>query len=157
AGHDRSACWVSEYPPGCPRNRGFLRKPYDFPWILTLASAGISLAMSLASPDASSNLRGGPALNGDGSDRIAREILSYFLRNPQAADTVEGIVRWRLLNEAVHRKVDETRIALARLVESGYLIQTPQVGIDSIFMLNPEKRDDVQRLLNATEPPGTVP
>ena len=40
------------------------------------------------------------------------EILSYFLRNPLAADTLEGVARWRLLDEVVYRKVEETRAAL---------------------------------------------
>ena len=39
---------------------------------------------------------------------IAKEILSYFLRNPQAADNLEGVARWRLLEQTVHRSVEET-------------------------------------------------
>ena len=90
------------------------------------------------------------------SDPVAREILSYFVRNPRAADSLEGIARWRLLNETVYRKVDETRIALARLVESGFLTQTSQAGIDPIFMLNPDKRDEAEQLLTAPESSGFV-
>jgi hypothetical protein len=80
-------------------------------------------------------------------DEVAREILSYFVRNPQAADNLEGIVRWRLLNETVHRKVDETRGALAWLIDNGYLTQAAPLTSDPIFMLNPEKRDQAEQLL----------
>jgi hypothetical protein len=80
-------------------------------------------------------------------DQVARAILSYFLRNPQAADNLEGIVRWRLLSETVHRKVDETRAALAWLTDNGYLTQAVQLSSDPIFMLNPEKREQAEELL----------
>ena len=86
------------------------------------------------------------------SDQVAREILSYFIGNPQAADNLEGIVRWRLLNETVYRKVDETRMALAWLIDKGFLTQASQVGNDPIFVLNLEKRDEAEQFLAATEP-----
>jgi hypothetical protein len=95
---------------------------------------------------------GGPILSDSESDQVVREILSYFIGNPQAADNLEGIVRWRLLNEAVYRKVDETRMALAWLVEKGFLTQASKVGNDLIFVLNPEKRDEAEQFLAATEP-----
>jgi len=81
--------------------------------------------------------------------RDAREILSYFMRNPQAADTLEGMVRWRLLSEVVHRKVDETRAALEWLVERGLLLETRSPGVGPIFSLNPEKIPEAQGILDA--------
>jgi hypothetical protein len=35
---------------------------------------------------------------------VTKQIVSYFLRNPNAADTLEGIARWRLLEERIHQK-----------------------------------------------------
>jgi len=81
--------------------------------------------------------------------RDAREILSYFMRNPQAADTLEGMVRWRLLSEVVHRKVDETRAALEWLVEQGLLLETRSPGVGPIFSLNPAKIPEAQGILDA--------
>jgi hypothetical protein len=52
----------------------------------------------------------------------AKEVLSYFLRNPQAADTLEGVARWRLLDEPVHRSVEEINQALEWLVAQGFLV-----------------------------------
>jgi hypothetical protein len=83
------------------------------------------------------------------TNRDAREILSYFIRNPRAADTLEGMVRWRLLSEVVHRKIDETRKALDWLVEQGLLLETRSPGVGPIFSLNPEKVPEAQRLLEA--------
>jgi len=84
-------------------------------------------------------------------DQVARDILHYFVRNPRAADDLEGIVRWRLLNETVHRKVDETRAALEWLLQNDYLIQVPQHNSEPIVMLNPEKRDQAENLLAETK------
>jgi len=91
-------------------------------------------------------------LSSSESNPVAREILSYFVRNPQAADNLEGIARWRLLNETVHRKVDETQVALKWRTENGFLTQTSHTVIDPIFMLNAEKRDEAEKFLAAPAP-----
>lgn len=75
----------------------------------------------------------------------AREILHYFIRNPRAADSLEGIVRWRLLDEVVHRKVEETRRALDLLVKQGFLLETTAPGRAEIFSLNSEKLGEAKK------------
>jgi hypothetical protein len=84
--------------------------------------------------------------------REASEILSYFMRNPQAVDNLEGIVRWRLPSEVVHRKIEETRAALGWLVERGLLLETQLPGAGPVFRLNPEKIAEAQRVLDAGSP-----
>ena len=74
------------------------------------------------------------------------EILSYFMRNPTAADSLEGIARWRLLEEVIHRKVDETHVALEWLVQQGFLLQTGRFG-SSIFRLNGSRLAETERTL----------
>lgn len=70
------------------------------------------------------------------AEEIARDVLSYFLRNPEAADDLEGVARWRLLQETIERSVDDTNWALEWLVERGYLVKiaTPAAGV--IYRLN---------------------
>jgi hypothetical protein len=82
-----------------------------------------------------------------GPSQAAKEILSYFMRNPYAADNLEGFARWRLLSEVVHRKVDETHLALSWLVEHGFLLETSSPGVEPTFSFNPEKRSEAERLL----------
>jgi len=77
------------------------------------------------------------------------EILSYFLRNPLAADTLEGIARWRLLDEVVYRKVEETRAALEWLVEHGLFRETATTGTGPVFCLNVDKISEAEKLLAA--------
>jgi hypothetical protein len=82
----------------------------------------------------------------------AKEILSYFVRNPKAADSFEGVVRWRLLDQAIHQAVNETRDALDWLVEEGYLCEATTAGAGPIFSLNAERRGEAERFLSS--PPG---
>ncbi len=81
----------------------------------------------------------------------AREILSYFMRNPRAADSLEGVVRWRLLQEKIHQDVEETRRALAWLVSHGFLSQESPTGADPIFCLNTEKTSQAERFLTEAQ------
>ena len=77
------------------------------------------------------------------------DILNYFMRHPSAADSIEGIARWRLLDELAHRKVEETDRAVRWLVERGFLVERPVSGGPSIFTLNSEKVDEAVRLLGS--------
>jgi hypothetical protein len=79
--------------------------------------------------------------------RPAREILAYFLRNPSAADSLEGIARWRLLEQAIHRTILQTEGALSWLVKNGYLIEVEQTHSRRLFRLNPEKQAAAGELL----------
>jgi len=77
----------------------------------------------------------------------AKEVLGYFLRNPQAADNLEGVARWRLLEGTSQRNVEEINQALGWLVEQGFLVEEPVTGSGAIFFLNREKATDATRLL----------
>jgi len=78
---------------------------------------------------------------------VTRHVLSYFVRNPQAVDSLEGVARWRLLDEVVHLRVSETRDALTWLVARGVLQQTEGPGRAPLFSLDPERKDEAARLL----------
>jgi len=77
----------------------------------------------------------------------AKEILTYFLRNPEAADTLTEIARWRLMHETVRRSVEATENALNWLISEGYVREETRVGTQRIFQLNPERRADAESFL----------
>ena len=77
-------------------------------------------------------------------------MLAYFTRNPQAADTVEGIARWRLLDQLVHRTVSETQQAIERLVRDGFLEELSAPGLRRAFRLRPEKAEEARRMVGPT-------
>ena len=73
---------------------------------------------------------------------LEKEILRYFLRNPQSADSLEGVANWRLLDQVIHHALQDTNDALEWLVSQGYLLEDSTVGSERIYRLNLEKRDD---------------
>ena len=77
----------------------------------------------------------------------ARDILTYFVRNPAAADSLEGIARWRLLEQAIHRSLVETEDALDWLVEQGFLDEVRGSHRSALFRLNPKKQKQAESLL----------
>lgn len=80
----------------------------------------------------------------------AKEILSYFLRNPHAADTLEGVTTWRVIEENVHRRLEETAQALAWLVSMRFLNETSRRSSRPLFTLNREHIPDAQQFLTAS-------
>lgn len=76
------------------------------------------------------------------SESLAKEILAYFLRNPQCADDLHGITRWRLLDQMIHHALQDTRAALDLLVQQGYLKTESTTGPDPVFRLNTERKDE---------------
>jgi hypothetical protein len=80
---------------------------------------------------------------------ITKQVLSYFLHNPQAADTLEGIARWRLLEERLQRSLRQTDEAVRWLVEKGYLQEIAPAGSVKLYRLNPEHEDDAAKFLGA--------
>lgn len=85
---------------------------------------------------------------------IVKQVLSYFVRNPKAADTLEGVARWRLLDEQIQKSISQTEAALEWLVGEGFLEELRPQGSRRLFRLNRERRADAIRLLEKTEKSG---
>jgi hypothetical protein len=81
--------------------------------------------------------------------RIVADVMRYFLTNPSAADTLEGIARWRLLEARVSENIAETRAAIAWLVANGYLTQLSSPAADPLFQLNTEARARAEELVES--------
>jgi len=81
---------------------------------------------------------------------LAKEILSYFLRNPQAVDSLEGVTRWRLLEERVHRELEDTDLALSWLVDHGFLVRVSSQWTEAVYRLNEGTRGQAEQLLTET-------
>jgi hypothetical protein len=93
-----------------------------------------------------------------GIPRPARQILSYFLRNPSAADSLEDIARWRLADEVIYQCVLETETSLHWLLKNGFLVEISESKRRSgrsgseqrrLFSLNREKVDEAQSIVAA--------
>jgi hypothetical protein len=73
-------------------------------------------------------------------NEVVKRILRYFLRNPNAVDSLEGITRWRLLEEQIYHTLRETEVAIAWLVEQGFLDEVKATGPAPFFRLNVRQR-----------------
>ena len=75
-------------------------------------------------------------------------MLNYFVSNPQAADTLEGIARWRLLEEQLQYSLRQTDAAILWLVEQGYLEVVQPVSSVRLYRLDPLRQKDALHFLS---------
>lgn len=75
---------------------------------------------------------------------VAKEILRYFLRNPEAVESLTEIARWRLMQEQIRRTVEETQRALTWLTAEGYVQEEFRLGTERLFQLNPARKQDAE-------------
>jgi hypothetical protein len=72
-------------------------------------------------------------------------------------DNLEGLARWRLLDERIHRGLERVSRAVAWLVSRGVLLQEEAGTSSAVFRLNTARRADVDKLLEAIEVEKTDP
>lgn len=82
---------------------------------------------------------------------MAIEILRYFLRNPQAVDSLEGVARWRVMDERIYRGVTDADEALRWLVSEGFLVRKSAHHSGDVFALNLGKRTEAAAFLEKTD------
>jgi hypothetical protein len=79
---------------------------------------------------------------------VVKQILGYFVQNSKAADTLEGIARWRLFQEEIRQNVQQTERALEWLVEQELVEELRLPGHQTpIFRLNLAHQEDAVRFL----------
>lgn len=66
-------------------------------------------------------------------DSLVEALEEYFLRNPHAADTLEGITRWWLSRHLYLESRPRVERAIKRLLEKGFLIERRQIGGNIIY------------------------
>ena len=96
------------------------------------------------------SMAGYPHLNQGDSDvdfAVAREILRFYLRNPEAADSVEGLARWRLLDERIFSTLDQIARTVAWLVAHDFLVKERTSPLREVFRLNESEREKIETFL----------
>ena len=83
---------------------------------------------------------------------LTKDIMRYYLRNPQSADTLEGIARWRLLEQTVYETVSEVQEAVSWLVSQGLLLKTVRYSSPPLFELNRDRLGDCKQYLEEAPP-----
>jgi hypothetical protein len=78
---------------------------------------------------------------------IEREILAYFLKNPDAQDTLEGIIEWWLLETYIRKQSILVKQALSELVNQGLIIEIQNSNAQRRYRVNQEKMKEIQERL----------
>ena len=73
--------------------------------------------------------------------------MRYFVEHPHAVDSLEGVARWRLLQQRVDEIVADTESALDWLVNRGLVQRIDVTSGPPLFCVVEEKVCDVERLL----------
>ena len=73
--------------------------------------------------------------------------MRYFVQHPHAADSLEGIARWRLIEQRTRDLVAETSDAVEQLVEEGLLERVTLPGGQTLYRLRPDQADVARRLV----------
>jgi hypothetical protein len=76
-----------------------------------------------------------------------KEVLRYFLNNPNATDDLESVARWRLREQMIRHTVEETSAAIAWLVAHNFLVEESVLSSKPRFRLNAEMRVEAARFL----------
>ncbi len=78
---------------------------------------------------------------------LVEDVLRYFTRNPNAADTVEGLARWRLVDEVIHSNLKQVASAVAWLVSQGMLVEESTSPQTKVVRLNEQQLGQIERFL----------
>lgn len=79
--------------------------------------------------------------------QIAYELLTYLAENPDAQDTLEGIVEWWLLERAIKHQTLEVKKALAMLVAQGLVLERKGKDARTYYKVNRRKLGKILLLL----------
>lgn len=78
---------------------------------------------------------------------MAYEILAYLAKNPDAQDTLEGIVEWWLLEQRLKKQIRNVRDALDELVKNGLLVERQGKDSRLHYKINRRKYRKIQKLI----------
>ena len=84
--------------------------------------------------------------------KLASEILTYFLRNPQSSDDLEGVTRFRLPDQKIYETMQTTEEALEWLVREGFLVKESKPWHGDIYRLNMQRHDDATSFIEGANP-----
>lgn len=78
---------------------------------------------------------------------MEEDIMSYLLDHPEAKDTLDGIVRWWVLDQRVKREMMQVEKALFSLTQREWLLERTGADSQVHYRLNPAKEPEIAREL----------
>jgi hypothetical protein len=83
---------------------------------------------------------------------MIRHILQYLIAHPEAKDTLRGIIRWWLPGDFRAWEAGEVQEALDALVTRGWLTWRGITPSQSLYGMNREKLEEIERFLCESTP-----
>ena len=80
-------------------------------------------------------------------------ILRYLVENPNAQDTLEGVVEWWLRDKYTKRNVMRVKEALEELVSADLILQRQGKESRIYYKINPQKLKEIKALLSHSRTP----
>ena len=78
---------------------------------------------------------------------MAYEIMTYLAENPDAQDTLDGVVEWWLLEQRIKKQMREVKATLDELVENGLLVERRGKDSKTHYKINRRKYKKIQQLI----------
>ncbi len=83
----------------------------------------------------------------DGTHEASHKILAYLLDNPDAQDTLEGIVEWWLLQQDIKRSVTLIRMTVDGLIHKGFLLERQGNDKTKYYQVNRNRLEEISALI----------
>lgn len=83
----------------------------------------------------------------DETQETAHKILAYLMANPDAKDTLEGILDWWLLQQDLKRNIALVRKALDELIDKEFLLERKGNDRQKYYQVNHEKLKEIATLI----------
>ena len=78
---------------------------------------------------------------------MAYEILAYLAKNPDAQDTLEGVIEWWLLEQRIEKQMKKVKCAIDELVADGLVIERQGKDARVHYKINRRKYRKIQQLI----------
>jgi hypothetical protein len=78
---------------------------------------------------------------------VARAILDYLCKHPDAQDTVSGIAQWWLAEEKMKTRTVTIEEALNELIASGFVLTRRGKDSQIHYRINEQRLNDIEMLL----------
>ncbi|HEV7395156.1 MAG TPA: hypothetical protein VGN86_01495 [Pyrinomonadaceae bacterium] len=89
-------------------------------------------------------------------EEIARAVLSYLARNPNAQDTLPGIIEWWLLDHQIRTRTAEVKSVVDQLVAERLILKRKGRDLQTHYRLNPKRQHRIETLIEEN-PTGSIP
>ena len=95
--------------------------------------------------------RSGGRKQRDTTSEVALKILRYLDQNPNAADTVEGILEWWLPKQSIYEEESVVKRALDEMIKRNLILATRSSDARRHYRLNTEFIQEIRRMIKDSD------